>query len=177
MPIETPMQYIVMLDTLNGLPPEALARRLSGLYEHSDWVVERAASERPFHSPEVLLNACAQAVRAASHAEQRELILAHPELAVAKLDTLSQASQDEQRGAGLDQLDDATRERFITANAAYQTRHQIPFIICVKEHSAASLLNELERRLPHTTEAEFSEALAQIDAIAAVRLPAMLSAD
>ncbi|MGS0468242.1 hypothetical protein ACU8V3_14725 [Cobetia marina] len=51
MPIETPMEYLAMLDTLNALPPEALARRLSGLYEHSDWVVERAAAERPLPVP------------------------------------------------------------------------------------------------------------------------------
>ncbi|WP_222429730.1 2-oxo-4-hydroxy-4-carboxy-5-ureidoimidazoline decarboxylase [Cobetia crustatorum] len=177
MPIESPMRYIAMLDTLNVLPPEALARRLSGLYEHSDWVVERAASERPFYSPEVLLMACANAVRAGSLVEQRALILAHPELAVSKLDTLTRASQSEQQGAGLDQLDDNMRKRFITANAAYQARHQIPFIICVKGHDAVSILDELERRLPHASEEEFSEALAQIDAIAAVRLPAMLEAE
>ncbi len=176
MPIETPMHYLVMLDTLNALPPEALARRLSGLYEHSDWVVERAAAERPFASMEVLLTACANAVRQASDAERHQLILAHPELAAGKLETLTPASQGEQRGAGLDQLDDTTRERFLTANADYQARHGIPFIICVKGHSASSILEELERRVPQSTEVEYQEALAQINAIAAVRLPGLLEA-
>ncbi|MDA5564451.1 2-oxo-4-hydroxy-4-carboxy-5-ureidoimidazoline decarboxylase [Cobetia sp. 14N.309.X.WAT.E.A4] len=176
MPIETPMEYLAMLDTLNALPPEALARRLSGLYEHSDWVVERAAAERPFASTEALLSACAEAVRRASETERRQLIDAHPELAAGKLESLTPASQGEQRGAGLDQLDDATRERFLKANADYQARHGIPFIICVKGHSASSILAELERRLPQSTETEFQEALNQIDAIAAVRLPGLLDA-
>jgi 2-oxo-4-hydroxy-4-carboxy-5-ureidoimidazoline decarboxylase len=171
------MHYLVMLDTLNALPPEALARRLSGLYEHPDWVVERAAAERPFASPETLLTACSHAVRKASEAEQRQLIMAHPELAAGKLETLTRASQGEQRGAGLDQLEESTRQRFVQANADYQSRHAIPFIICVKGHDATSILKELERRLPQSTEAEFKEALTQIDAIAAVRLPNMLDAD
>ncbi|MEN9900482.1 MAG: N-carbamoyl-L-amino acid hydrolase, partial [Pseudomonadota bacterium] len=69
------------LEQLNTASPQEAMQLLDGLYEHSPWIAERAASARPFSSLVALKMALAQAVREAGRDAQLGLIRAHPELA------------------------------------------------------------------------------------------------
>ncbi|WP_325233568.1 2-oxo-4-hydroxy-4-carboxy-5-ureidoimidazoline decarboxylase, partial [Sphingobium sp.] len=73
--------------------------RYGGLFEHSPWVVERAALRLPFAD---LHDGLMQVVHDAPQEEQLALIRAHPELAgKAAIDgTLTDASTSEQASAG-----------------------------------------------------------------------------
>jgi len=70
----------------------------------------------------------------------------------------------------LDALTDAERERFSKLKAAYTDKHGFPFIIAVREHDKPAILTAFERRLANTSEIEFSEACAQVERIALLRL-------
>eukprot|EP01040_Poterioochromonas_malhamensis_P024744 gene24744-30683_t len=89
------------LEEINALDQAAFVARFGSLFEHSPWVVERAAALRPFADLHAGLMA---ALHAASTDEQLALIRAHPELAgKAAVDrTLTAASAAEQASAGLD---------------------------------------------------------------------------
>ena len=50
------------LDTLNSASPATFIAALAGIYEHSPWVAEAVAAQRPFASVEALAHAMAQAV-------------------------------------------------------------------------------------------------------------------
>jgi len=157
------------LDEINALPPEAFVARYGALFEHSPWVVERAAALRPFAN---LHAGLMQALEQASPAEKLALIRAHPELAgKAAIDrTLTQASTAEQASAGLDRLTPEEFERFHALNAAYRTGHDMPFIICVRLTDKAGILQAMAARAGNPTEVEIATALAEIGKIVALRL-------
>ena len=77
---------------------------LGGIFEHSPWIAERAATARPFESRVQLLDVMCAIIAAASREEQLQLIRAHPELAgkAAIRNELTVESGKEQTGAGLD---------------------------------------------------------------------------
>jgi len=55
-------------------------------------------------------------------------------------------------------------------NDAYRARFGFPFVMAVKGATQADIVGAFERRLSHTPEDEFAEALRQIELIALFRL-------
>ena len=152
-------------------PAEFLAR-YAALFEHSPWVVERAAGRLPFGD---LHGGLMQVVRDASPEEQLALIRAHPELAgKAAIDgRLTEASAAEQASAGLDRMTPAEFERFHALNAAYSAKFGFPFIICVRLTDKPGILAAMESRLGNDRDSEIRTAIEQIGEIARLRLEAL----
>jgi len=165
------------IDDLNSASHSAFVATLGGIYEHSPWIAERAWKSRPFEGPEALKAAMAQVVAEASAAEQLGLVRAHPDLAgrLARAGALAPASADEQAGLGLDRLSDAEFELFERLNTDYRERFGFPFVIAVKRHTRASVLDAFRVRIEHGADEELRTALAEIDAIAGFRLDALLT--
>jgi len=160
------------LAEVNALDKAAFVARFGALFEHSPWVVERAAALRPFDD---LLGGLMSAVHRASPEDKLSLIRAHPELAgKAAIDrTLTDASAAEQASAGLDRLTPAEYARFHALNQAYNERFGFPFIICVRLTDKAGILAAIEDRLQNDRDAEISTALGQIGEIVRLRLEAL----
>lgn len=74
----------ITIEQLNAADAADFVRLLDGLYEHTDWVTQRAAAQRPFASAAALLQAVWGCVARASETEQLALIRAHPELGMAR---------------------------------------------------------------------------------------------
>jgi 2-oxo-4-hydroxy-4-carboxy-5-ureidoimidazoline decarboxylase len=148
---------------------ENFIARYSALFEHSPWVVARAAERLPLPS---LHAGLMRVVMDASPEEQLALIRAHPELAgKAAVDgTLTETSAAEQASAGLDRLTQAEFDRFQRLNAAYRDKFDFPFIICVRLTDKAGILAAMEQRLDNDRDAEIAEALHQIGEIVRLRL-------
>ena len=151
---------------------DAFVARHAALFEHSPWVVDRAAEALPFADVHAGLMA---AVYAATPDEQLALIRAHPELAgKAAIDrTLTEASTAEQASVGLDRLTPAEFDRFHALNAAYRERFDVPFIICVRLTDKDGILAAMEERLTNSRDVEIATALAQIGEIVRLRLEAL----
>ncbi|MEA9560376.1 2-oxo-4-hydroxy-4-carboxy-5-ureidoimidazoline decarboxylase [Xanthomonas campestris] len=156
----------------NALDTAAFVARYRALFEHSPWVVERAARRRPFND---VFGGLMQVVYDASPDDQLALIRAHPELAgKAAIDrTLTAASAAEQASAGLDRLDEDEVHRFHALNHAYRQRFGFPFVICVRLQDKAGILAELQRRLDASRNDEIATALAEIGKIVHLRLEAL----
>lgn len=150
-------------------PREAFVGRYGALFEHSPWVVERAADRRPFTDVHAGLMAV---VDDADANEQLALIRAHPELAgKAAVDgMLTEASAAEQASAGLDRMSEAEFARFHTLNAAYRTRFGFPFVICVRLTDKPGILEAMANRLANDRETEIAAAIAEIGKIVRLRL-------
>lgn len=167
----------VTLEALNAAAPEAFVGLLHGIYEHSPWVAARIAGQRPFPSRLALLDALQAEVLAAPRDEQLGLIRAHPELAgrAAVRGALTAESAREQAAAGLTACSQAAFDRLQALNAAYNARFGFPFILAVKGHDSASILQQFEQRLDNDIETEIRTALAQIGRIAVFRLFALVA--
>ncbi|TNC49836.1 allantoinase PuuE [Rubellimicrobium rubrum] len=158
---------------------KAFVQAFGGIVEHSPWVAERAWDLElgPAHdSATGLANALARILRTASEEERLGVLQAHPDLAgkLAAAKRLTGDSTAEQASAGLDALTDEERERFTALNSAYVERHGFPFIIAVRDHTKAGILQHFERRLHNDRATEFAEALRQVERIAELRLKAIL---
>jgi 2-oxo-4-hydroxy-4-carboxy-5-ureidoimidazoline decarboxylase len=160
------------LDQLNAAEAASFVAALGDVFEHSPWVAEHAARLRPFANVRALLSAMVAAVEAASAEQQLALLRAHPDLAgkAARAGTLTRDSTQEQASAGLDQLTEREYESFQGFNANYQTKFDIPFIVCVRRHTKDSILKQFARRLSNERAAEVAAALKEVFRIAALRL-------
>lgn len=168
-----------MSRTPRSMDRPAFVARFGGVFEHSPWIAEAAydAGLPPdADTAEGLWRAMCQVLRDAPVERQRALILAHPDLAgrLARARGLTAESTREQASAGLDSLGAADYTRFMALNDAYRQRFGFPFIMAVKGRSKAEILAAFERRLGNTPEAEFAEALAQVERIALLRLRDLL---
>lgn len=163
---------------LNALAESKFAQQLADIFEHSPWVAQRAARYRPFTSLAQLHHAMCREVQCAQLEEQLALLRAHPELAgcEAQAGELTSSSTQEQARAGLNALTASEMQRITALNQAYRQRHGFPFIVCVGQHTKASLFDNFARRANNPTHAEREEALAQVEAIALLRLRRLLGA-
>lgn len=161
------------LDELNGMAPGDFARALDGVFEHAPWVALRAAAGRPHGSVAALHAGLMAAVRGAPEEERLRFLNGHPELAAGALpEGLTEASRQEQGGAG---LGDAAEE-LARLNAAYRARHGIPFMICLRRHTAADVLRRFRARLGRGTTEERAAALDEVGHVSRLRLAERVAA-
>ncbi|MDE2094856.1 MAG: 2-oxo-4-hydroxy-4-carboxy-5-ureidoimidazoline decarboxylase [Burkholderiales bacterium] len=165
------------LDQLNHATQPQFAALLSGVYEHSPWIAERAWSKRPFKSLAQLKHALVQVLREAGREAQLALIRAHPELAGKAMvsRTLTAESSGEQGSAGLTDCTPTEFEQLQRLNAAYNARFGWPFTLAVRGPRGAGLtrgqiIQTFERRLAGHPDFEFAECLRNIHRIAEIRL-------
>jgi 2-oxo-4-hydroxy-4-carboxy-5-ureidoimidazoline decarboxylase len=155
--------------------------RFGGVYEHSPWIaaaVYRRGLTAAEDTPEGLSAAMAEVLAGADAQAQLALIRAHPDLAgrAAIAGDLTDSSQSEQSGAGLDRCTPEEYRRFQELNAAYNGRFGFPFILAVAGRGRWEILEEFERRIGSEPAAEFQTALAEINKIARLRLDRMAAA-
>jgi len=149
---------------------DAFVATYGPLFEHSPWVAEDAFEHGPFTTREALYDALVAAMYAAPRERQVALVRAHPELA-GKVATVD--SEREQSSAGLDRLERDEYETLIAANTAYREKFGFPFVICVRDHTKASILEAAQARVRNEPDAELRTALAEIARIAHHRLEAL----
>ena len=160
------------LATLNAASAADFVAALGSIFEHSPWVAEHVAPQRPFTTRLDLHEAMCAAVRRAPAAQQLALVRAHPELAgrAAIRGALTAESSSEQAGAGLSACTPDEYARLQAMNDAYNGRFGFPFVLSVKGHDRASILRHFECRLRNAADVELNTALTEIDRIAAFRL-------
>jgi 2-oxo-4-hydroxy-4-carboxy-5-ureidoimidazoline decarboxylase len=145
------------------------------VFEKTPAIALETWNAKPFQDFSALYDVMVQTVEALSAQSKLDLIHAHPDLG-SKL-AMAEASVQEQIGAGLTQLSCEEYERFQALNQAYRAKFGFPFIIAVKSHTKASILNAFEKRLNHSTEQEYAQALSEILRIAYFRLQNLIESE
>jgi N-carbamoyl-L-amino-acid hydrolase len=165
------------VEQLNQASHQQAFEWLKGLYEHSDWVAEKALAQRPFKSISHLKRAMIDALNEAGEPAQLALICAHPELAgkamVSK--TLTTESTNEQSKAGLTNCTPEEFELIQKLNRDYSDKFGFPFIVAVRGPRGTGLnrheiIETLARRVHNPRDYEFAEALRNIHRIVEIRL-------
>ncbi|MDR5731803.1 2-oxo-4-hydroxy-4-carboxy-5-ureidoimidazoline decarboxylase [Caballeronia sp. LZ025] len=166
------------LDQLNAMPADAFVTVLAGIFEHSPWVAEIAAQQRPFESIDALHAAMSKAVETAGDEKQLALINAHPELAgkAAVRGELTAESTREQSGAGLNLCTQEEFDKLQSLNAAYRQKFGFPFILAVRGYDRHGIIANFEERVNHDRAEELRTSLDQIYRIARFRLDDLIAA-
>lgn len=150
--------------------------RYGGIYEHSPWVAEQVQELLDGSvDTEHLARLMADCVDNASRERRLELVCAHPDLAgIAQISgDLTVDSSVEQASAGLDQCTPDEYARFQALNSSYKNKFGFPFVMAVRDSSRIQILAAFETRLGNDADLEFETALAEIHAIARLRLQAL----
>ena len=145
-------QKQLTLATLNGLTDTEAITLLADIFEHSPWIAEAAVAVRPFKDIDALHSEMVRTVASADDERKLALLNAHPELAgdAAREKTLTASSNAEQSAVGLEVLPDDIQGEFNRLNAAYRQKFGFPFIIAVRNHTLASILDAFRTRLDNT---------------------------
>ncbi|WP_151703382.1 2-oxo-4-hydroxy-4-carboxy-5-ureidoimidazoline decarboxylase [Nitrincola alkalilacustris] len=161
---------------------EEFVSTFADIYEHSPWVAETVydqvhdladqSTEIDLDDIETLHQQMCDVLLNASHEAQLALINAHPDLAgkAAIRGELTQSSTDEQAGAGIHACSEEEFKRFSELNDAYKAKFGFPFIMAVKGSNRYQILEAFEKRIHHSQQDEFKQALSEINKIALFRL-------
>lgn len=168
----SPEKPKLSLDEVNALSREDFVSTFGDVFEHSPWIAQNAFDERPFSSIVQLHKGLAKELHAAESSAKLTLIRAHPNLAAkAARDTgLTEFSNLEQTGAGLDTCTKLEATQLQSLNAQYEAKFGFPCIISVKGLNKQRIFKKFRLRLQSTSEEEFAENLKQILRIAKFRL-------
>ncbi len=168
----------ITLEEVNRLGRNEFVSRFGSVFESSPWVAEEAWRERPFGGRSELHEAFVRAMHSAPREKRKDLIRAHPDLAgkAAVAGDLTPESRGEQASAGLDRLTPVEYEAFTEMNATYRERFGFPMIVCVREHTKESILQNARDRLENSREEEVEVALGEIAKIARLRLRDLVEA-
>ncbi|MFD2740578.1 allantoinase PuuE [Sulfitobacter aestuarii] len=166
-------------DRPSEMDRETFVATYGSIFEHSPWIAEGAHELElgAAHDTAIgLHNALARVFRSASDEQRLGVLSAHPDLAgkLAQAKRLTAESTSEQAAAGLDALTDAERATFTEMNEAYVAKHGFPFIIAVRDHDKAGILETFKRRIGNDRDTEFAEACRQVERIAEFRLKDLL---
>lgn len=153
---------------LNEMDRKEFIDSVGWIFEHSPWIAEKAWECIPFQSKDDLFEAMAKIVRNAEQSQQLSLLRAHPDLG-SRL-AMSEVSQQEQAGAGINQLSKEEYAEFSSLNEQYVKKFQFPFIMAVKGQTKDTILFAMKRRIQYTYEQEFVTALNEVYKIARFRL-------
>ncbi|MGH8420396.1 MAG: 2-oxo-4-hydroxy-4-carboxy-5-ureidoimidazoline decarboxylase [Pseudomonas sp.] len=169
--------------TPSTLSREDFVKAFADIYEHSPWVAEKAydlgcltpGQRSDLDDIETLHARMSDILLSADHATQLALINAHPDLAgkAAVQGQLTEASTNEQAGAGIHQCTAEEFARFTELNDAYKAKFAFPFIMAVKGSNRHQILAAFETRIHNSVQTEFACALAEINKIAMFRLQAL----
>ncbi|MBQ5965409.1 allantoate amidohydrolase [Massilia sp. ZL223] len=169
------------LTELNACDAPAFVERLRGIYEHSPWIAERAAAQRPFASLAALKLALQAVVDTAGEDARLALLRAHPELAgkAAIAGELTAESTSEQASSGLNRCTPEEYTALQDLNAQYKDKFGFPFILAVKGPTGRGLsrravIDTFARRLKNQRDDELRECLRQVHRIAEIRLNELL---
>jgi len=138
------------------------------VFEETAWAAEQAWKRMPFETNEALVDTMCQVIRDAGSEEQLTLLCAHPELGSNK--KMTDASEQEQLGAGIRKNKEERAKTLKKMNDEYRKKFGFPFIVAVKGLSMEMILENMQNRLHNDHETEFNECLAQVFKIAQIRL-------
>lgn len=166
------MNAKIRLSELNRMSAADFVAALGGIFEHSPWVAEQAAANRPFADVEAVHRTMVEKIEAAGEEVQLKLIRAHPELGgkLAVRGELTAESTQEQAGAGLNQCSPEEFSELTELNARYGEKFGFPFILAVRGHNRQSIIGEFRRRVELNVQQEQQESLRQIYRIGLFRL-------
>ncbi len=167
------------LTQLNALSETEFARLFGAVLEHSPSYALAVATGRPYASAEAVAGAFVRAASQGGTEAQMALIRAHPDLAgkAAMSGEVTAESASEQASAGLDRLTPDEYAEFHRLNVAYHARFNMPYIVCVREQTKASILRGAAERLEHTPEQERQRSLYEIGRIARLRVLDLIAED
>lgn len=129
--------------------------------------------ERPFTNRAKLISHFTDYLENLSINDKVAVLQSHPDLAGKLLDEnkLSNESNDEQKSAGLNELNAEQSIQMIELNSKYKEKFGFPFVICVRQNNKIErILEGFENRLPNNRDQEINNGIDAVKKICQLRI-------
>jgi 2-oxo-4-hydroxy-4-carboxy-5-ureidoimidazoline decarboxylase len=154
--------------TLNQMDQTAFVAVLGDVFEHTPAIAAQAWNHRPFQDVDDLHQTMVNVMNNLTLEEKLTLMRSHPDLGSRV--QMAIASVKEQAGVGLDRLSPEEYQQFQQLNQAYREKFGFPFIIAVRHHTIATILEAFSQRLQNAIDIEIEQTLSEIAKITKFRL-------
>jgi 2-oxo-4-hydroxy-4-carboxy-5-ureidoimidazoline decarboxylase len=159
---------VFSIEDINKMEKEEFIQKVGWVFEHSPWVASLTWEVMPVKSRDNLLQTMISIVQNAEESKQLALLRAHPDLGTRL--QMSEVSQKEQAGVGLDKLTKEEFSVFVSLNEGYVNKFKFPFIMAVKGQTKETILSAMKQRIHNSYEEEYIIALREVYKIAGFRL-------
>ncbi len=156
------------VEAFDTLPRDEARARLLSCLAVPRWADEVLAG-RPYAAWAPLQESAARAAGQLTDEELEAALARHPRIGE-RAGATHDAEHSRREQAGVDPGDLQLAARLAAGNAAYERRFDRVFLIRASGRSAPGILQELDRRLASTDEAERAEVITQLREIALLRL-------
>jgi allantoicase len=160
----------LVLARLNALLPAAAEAELLACLGAEAWA-RAVAAARPFADERALAAASERAMEGLADEDWSAAFAAHPRIGQPRADARGWAMAEQQGAAG---ADSGTKEALAVANRAYEERFGHLFLTCATGKNAATILEELERRMQNDPATERRVAIDEQKKITRLRLEKLL---
>ena len=162
----------VYVDDLNKMSQPEFEQALGKIFERAPWAIQQASQKRPYKGFVDLYEGIIGTVKKADHQTQLKLLQSHPDLACKGIRPaeITQHSQNEQSGAGLDQCTQQEADLLVNLNKTYKQKFGFPFMLAVKGYNKAEIIQQFQKRLDNSKQQEFDTALQQVYKVVLWRL-------
>ena len=161
------------VDKVNNLSKFDFISIFGNVFEKTEWIAEKAYNSKPYNNFEELFSKMMEIFENTSKENHIKILKAHPVLAVEK--KLTKDSNNEQKGANLNECTLEEYNEFKKLNIEYKRKFGFPFIIAVKGKNKNEILKDFKKRIQNDINIEFTEAKNQVKKIASFRFNDILS--
>ena len=161
------------INSINQLNKSDFLSIFGNIFEKTEWIAEKVFDLKPFKSNDDLFS---KMINKYENCDKEQILIilnSHPELAVEK--KLTKDSNNEQKGANLNECTLEEYNEFKKLNIEYKRKFGFPFIIAVKGKNKNEILNNFKKRIQNDVNIEFIEAKNQVKKIASFRFNDILS--
>ena len=160
-----------MINKINKLSETEFTQVFGNIFENASWIAKKLYNQKPFENFDDLSEKMLSIFEDISFENKLKILNSHPDLAnKAKVDSLTEDSNKEQKKAGLDSCTQKEFDDFKRLNMEYKKKFGFPFILAVKEKNKLEILNIFKKRVLSKKNLEFDEAIKQVRSIAYLRL-------
>ena len=159
-----------MINKINKLSQSEFIKVFANIFENARWIAEELYKQKPFEDFSELSSKMMNIFESSSKEKKLKILNDHPDLGdKAKISSLTDDSQKEQKNAGLDQCTKEEFSEFKKLNDSYK-KFGFPFILAVKGKGKIEILDNFRKRINSEPQTEFEEAIKQVKKIASLRL-------
>jgi len=160
-----------MINKINKLSETEFTQVFGNIFENASWIAKKLYDQKPFKNFDDLSEKMLSIFEDTSFENKLKILNSHPDLAnKAKVDSLTEDSNKEQKKAGLDSCTQKEFDDFNRLNTEYKKNFGFPFILAVKEKNKLEILDIFKKRVLSKKSLEFNEATKQVKNIAHLRL-------
>ncbi|KAK0082294.1 hypothetical protein PV326_007256 [Microctonus aethiopoides] len=164
-------RQLLTIEEVNALKVEDFELLFRNIIECCPEAAQEIGLKRPFNTIVEFEKSFHNYIDNLDDIAKEILLKKHPQL-TGKIseDKISEESQNEQKSAGINSLNEEYKHNLKNLNKEYEMKFAFPFVICVRENTITTIIKEIQRRLMNNRTIELNNAIDEVKKICSLRL-------